>query len=106
MRARIRLRAMLQEVAKRVAPAGAGLFVPRQVVDWLEPSIRLAALRCSVQQVMRERMHARRADVRITLQIKCGVEVFLAEEEPAYGSLESPHLEPDLLQNGDVLRMH
>jgi hypothetical protein len=51
-------------------------------------------------------MHARRADVRISLQIECSVEVFLAEKEPAYGGLESSHLEPDLVQNGDVLRMH
>ena len=33
-----------------------------------------------MQQVVSERMHARRGDVRIPLQIKCRVEVLLAQE--------------------------
>lgn len=89
------LRAVFQKVDKRIATVkinpSAGLGGSGQIVVGIEPWIGLAALGCAVQQVMRERMHARGGDVRVTFQIKRGVEQFPAQEQPPDGSLESTH---------------
>ena len=72
------LRAVIEKVDKRIAAvqidAAAGLRGSSQVVVGIEPRIGLAALGCSVQQVMREGMHARGGDIAIPFQIERGVE--------------------------------
>lgn len=95
MRAGIFLRAVFQKVDERIAAVkinpAASLGGSRQVVVGIKPWIGLAALGCSVQQVMSERVHARRTHVGIAFQIKCGVEELSAQEQPPDGSFESMH---------------
>jgi hypothetical protein len=86
---------VFQKVDKGIAAVeinpAAGLRGSNKIIVGIEPAIGLAALGCSIQQVMREGVHARGGDVGIVFQIKRGVEEFPAQEEAADGSLESTH---------------
>ena len=82
---------MVEKIDEGIATATAGLARSSEVIVKIEPWIGLATLRGSMQQVMGERMHARRADVRITLQIECCIEEFPAQEDAPDGSFEPPH---------------
>lgn len=73
--------AMLQKIRKRFPAPAASLRRPRQVIIGIEPRVGFPAFGGSMEQVMQERLHARRGDVGIALVVKRGVEKLLAQPE-------------------------
>jgi hypothetical protein len=79
-------------IDERVAAALASRGRTGQVIIRIEPGIGFAALGCAMQQVVREGMHARRANIGIAARVKRGVKVPPSLEEPLVRGFEAPHV--------------
>ncbi len=69
---------MHEKVDKWITSAPVRFGRSGEIIVGVEPRIGLAALGCSMEQVMSEGVHPSGSDVWITLEIKSGVEEFFA----------------------------